>query len=214
VALAALGVGTAFGVAALVREAREARPQSGAAPAEGGPATSQPGPAVRLVPLDGPGDAVSPAPPERYLFTPFVDQGRLPAASLQPGSVKLASLFPRTERLWVTALRSTEGTAAVVVVEESIDRPWGELLIPAERRIFRSFARDRSLGDWLIVVSDVVVLGERDPVPLTAYRWSRDDVEAYAACGISERDLDDCAVAFFRAAHVLMSGLMGFQPSQ
>lgn len=178
-----------------------------AAPGAGGAVLS-------LDPLAGPGDAVSPLPPQRFIFTPFRDQHLLPQASLQPGSVKLADLFPREERLRVIALRSTEGTAAVVLIEQSIDRPWGELLIPAERKIFRSFAADRSLGDWLIVASDVIVLGERDPVPFTVYRWSRDAVEAYADCGISDRDVDRCARQFFRLAQTLMGGLTGFQPSR
>lgn len=169
---------------------------------------------LRLDSLAGPGDAVSPLPPQRFIFTPFREQHLLPQASLQPGSVRLADLFPREERLRVIALRSTEGTAAVVLIEQSIGRPWGELLIPAERRIFRSFAADRSLGDWLIVASDVVVLGERDPVPFTVYRWSRDAVEAYADCGISDRDVDHCARQFFRLAQTLMGGLTGFQPSR
>ena len=71
-------------------------------------------------------------------------------------------------------------------------------MIPAERHLFAEFAADRSLGDWLIVVDDVIVTGGKDPVPLTAYRWPRSIVEQYASCGIPmSLQIEDCTHDFY-----------------
>jgi hypothetical protein len=77
-------------------------------------------------------------------------------------------------------------------------------MIPEERKLFLQFARDPSLGDWLIMITDVDVIDAPDPVPLVAYRWTRDGVEAYAECGIPQSTLiEDCTAAFFRSANMI-----------
>jgi hypothetical protein len=115
--------------------------------------------------------------------------------------------------LRVFALKSTQETAAVILVEVSIHDRWGRLMIPAERQIIQAFADNPTLGKWLILLDDVDIRGEPDPVPLTAYRWTRDDVQKYNECGIPAVDLDACTDAFYRLAKVviLSSRIRGVQ---
>jgi hypothetical protein len=118
---------------------------------------------------------------------------------VQRGSTKLAGVVPLRSHLQIAALHSQNGSAAVEVVEDDFghDR-WGHLMIPAERDIIRAFAADHALGRSLIIVDDVRVHGGADPVPMTGYRWSRSDVEAYARCGIPPRAIDACTSAFYQ----------------
>ena len=74
---------------------------------------------------------------------------------------------------------------------------------PALRKVFAAFAADPSFGEWLVIVDDVKVEGGPDPVPLTAYRWPRAAVEAYAECGIPPDGIDDCTSQFYRTPEVI-----------
>jgi hypothetical protein len=83
------------------------------------------------------------------------------------------------------------------------------LAVPAQRTIFRAFDADPTMGDWLILLVDISVHGLFDPVPLTAYRWDRSEVEAYVACGIPTTGLaldglDPCTQDFYRSANVVV----------
>lgn len=129
----------------------------------------------------------------------------LKAASVQPGTLKLKNLILTHPRLRVTALASSHQTVALGLQEKaSGDQSWGEVMIPEERRLFQRFAKDASLGKWLIVITDVDVTDGPDPVPLVAYRWTRTDVEAYGKCGIPQSTtVDACTDIFYRAAQVL-----------
>ena len=124
---------------------------------------------------------------------------------VQAASVALARPFRNATDLQVSALHSPTGEAAVEVLEtDHGSQRWGRLMIPAERRIISSFAQDTGLGQWLVIVDDVKIHGGPDPVPLTGYRWARKDVEAYAACGIPARAIDDCTSAFYLVASTWM----------
>ncbi len=130
----------------------------------------------------------------------FVFGQPAPAPQIQPPSQVLAGLIGESARLKVEALPSPEGTTAVDLIETSTPRQrWGGLMIPAERAMFSAFAADRTLGQWLVIVDDVNVVRGRDPIPTTAYRWQRSDVEAYARCGIpSAFVIDSCTDAFYQ----------------
>jgi len=120
---------------------------------------------------------------------------------LQAGSLALVVAAGKHPRLRVLALPSPSGTVAVDFLETSPPgHHWGEELFPAERSVFRAFARDPSLGRFLVVLTDVETDGTPDPIPLTAYRWERRDVERYAACGIPNRAIDACTSAFYERA--------------
>ena len=66
--------------------------------------------------------------------------------------------------------------------------------------MFRSFAATSSMGDWLILVTDVNIQGGQDPVPPTGYRWSRDQVSRYVDCGIPATGSNACKSTFFSSA--------------
>jgi hypothetical protein len=120
---------------------------------------------------------------------------------VQAGSSSLVKHLGKHARLKVVALPSPEGTVAVDFSEVSPPgHRWGEVMFPAERNLFRAFALDPSLGDYLVMLTDVQVLKSPDPIPLTAYRWSRGDVALYASCGIPDAEIDDCTTAFYMAA--------------
>ncbi len=120
---------------------------------------------------------------------------------IQAGSVALVGAAGKHPRLRVLALPSPTGTVAIDFLETSPPgHMWGEELFPAERLVFRAFARDQRLGRFLVVLTDVEVHGTPDPIPLTAYRWSRRDVELYAACGIPDRAIDACTTTFYGRA--------------
>ena len=77
-------------------------------------------------------------------------------------------------------------------VEDSTpDLRWGELLWPAQRKVFSAFAADPSLGEWLVIVDDVNVEGGSDAV------------EDYARCGIPPDGIDDCTSEFYTTSEVL-----------
>lgn len=172
----------------------------------GGAGESAPGPGATVAVAAKPpgGDAVAPMQHERkYIF------GQLqPPAQIRDSSLRLLEVIEDHQRLSAVALESTLDTSAVILIEQSPSRPWGELATPAQREMFRAFAEDPSLGRWLIVLVDIEVYGLFDPVPLTAYRWDRDAVEAYATCGIPatglpQDGLDACSLDFYRAADVV-----------
>ena len=136
-----------------------------------------------------------------FLFAPpelVANQVPAPRVNVQPGTVKLQEMMPKHERLEITPLPSTDDTVALGFQETAgeSDR-WGEVLTPALRKLFGHFAADPELGEWLIVVDDVIVLEGPDGVPLTAYRWHRGVVEAYAECGIPPSGIDHCTDQFY-----------------
>lgn len=128
-----------------------------------------------------------------------------------PGSTKrlVASLTPRPH-LQVKALSSATGTAAVAFIETSLQRDdWGAVMTPAERQAFGAFAADPTMGNWLIVFTDVVVKHGSDPIPMTGYRWRRPDVEAYAECGIPSAGLDSCTRVFYATPEMVLLPPLG-----
>lgn len=128
-----------------------------------------------------------------------------PDARVQASSLELAKVVPEHRRLHVAAVPSPDGVSALSLLEESFPRNrWGDVLIPAERRIFAAFAADPALGDWLVIFSDVRVMRGVDPLPATGYRWTRAEVKAYAACGIPPSEIDECTRSFFRSADAVM----------
>jgi hypothetical protein len=144
---------------------------------------------VSLVPLSIP----------QYIFG-----GPIAFPKIQPGSSHLAGLPSQSERLVVRPLPSADGIAAVDLVESSKTKDrWGEVMTPAQRIMFRAFAADPSLGDILVIVDDVKVTDGPDPIPLTAYRWNRVDVERYARCGIPSKGIDACTVSFYATPDTL-----------
>jgi hypothetical protein len=142
------------------------------------------------------GEALVAVPFPQTLFgPPLVD------AEVQPGTIKLKGLIAQHPRLKVTALASSLGTVALGLQETSSGKQrWGEVMIPEERKLFRRFAEDPSVGNWLIVLTDVDVTDGPDAVPLVAYRWHREAVQAYAECGIPQSlSIEECTEAFYRA---------------
>jgi hypothetical protein len=128
-----------------------------------------------------------------------------PAPTVQQGSRTLADLLPKNRRLHVVALPSPAHSAALDLVEDSNPRlKWGELLTPASRAVFRAFAADATMGDWLVIVDDVKVKGGMDPIPLTAYLWPRSALTEYAECGIPSTGLDACTNAFYEKAFMVL----------
>jgi hypothetical protein len=145
---------------------------------------------VSLVPLSIP----------QFIFGPPVV-----TPQVQDASGSLVDLAAPNKRLHVLPLPSPTGTAAIDFIEDSTPAlRWGELMWPAQRKMFAAFAADPTLGEFLVIVDDVNVLGGPDPVPLTAYRWARESVEAYALCGIPKTGIDACTVAFYAAPQVLV----------
>jgi hypothetical protein len=135
----------------------------------------------------------------------FVFGHAVPVPVAQPASRRLAGLVPSSRRLDVTALPSPRDTAAVGLREHTrFDQHWGALSIPAQRQIIAAFAADPTMGSWLVLVTDVDIRGGPDPIPLTAYRWDRQAVEAYAACGIPPVEVDDCTFRFFVAGEAVL----------
>lgn len=146
-------------------------------------------PGVSLVPL---------AIPE-FIFGPPTE-----VPEVQPPSWTLVRLVPKHRHLTVRPLPSGEGTSAINLIEvSSFEERWGRLMTPAQRRIFAAFADDADLGKWLVIVNDVDVTDGPDPIPLTAYRWTRAAVETYALCGIPPSEIDDCTKAFYHASETM-----------
>jgi hypothetical protein len=144
----------------------------------------------------------------------FVFGPEIPTVLVQPGTTTLVRGLSDSKgpKLQIFPLPSPEGTSAVAIRElNKGPTPWGSISTPAQRIVYRSFAGDPKLGDWLVMVTDVAVLDGTDPVPLTAYRWPRTAVEAYAQCGIPaighgvpwER-IDACTDQFFLDAQTVL----------
>jgi hypothetical protein len=166
------------------------------------------GPSLRPVgsiapPSESPGisvDVVAPTLEHNFVF----ERGS-PPVDFQPGSTTLVGLLPKTPGLHVAALQSTKDSVAIFMIEDDPKVAWGALLLPAEKTVFERFAEDPKLGDWLMLIDDVIVPGPKDPVPVTAYRWSRADVEQYVACGIPKPGTqNDCSGIFFRIARTVI----------
>jgi hypothetical protein len=138
-------------------------------------------------------------PTEQTLFGPTLDH-----PSVQPETLRMKSLILRHPRLKVTALPSSDQTVALALEEKSTPKlRWGNVMIPQERRVFLLFARDKSLGGWLIMITHVEVVPGPNPIPMAAYRWARADVEAYAKCGIPQSMvIDACTHTFFDASEM------------
>jgi hypothetical protein len=157
------------------------------------------------------GDAVSPAAGvkggTRWLFR--CDH---PPVAFRQSSVKLANLVGDIHGLGTAGLKSTPDAAAVVLVEDDPAVPWGTHLHGAELAIFRAFARDKSMGAWLILVTDVVVHGSKDPIPPTAYRWSRAEVVTFVLCGMPPLATNPCHDRFWKAADQIVLAPAGGQP--
>jgi hypothetical protein len=144
----------------------------------------------------GPGVDLLPIHVPRFIFGQPTDDPQV-----QPGTSSLVGSLGRRHRLDVVALPSPSGTVAVDFKELSPPGSvWGEVMFPAERALFRAFAKDPSLGDYLVVLTDVEVLRASDPIPLTAYRWARQDVVTYAGCGIPDSAIDACTLRFYQLA--------------
>lgn len=166
------------------------------------------------------GDAVAPIKGKetQYIFCAVTPNPEAANASLQPSTARLGKSVPKLDGLSWTALRSTKDTSAILLVEDRQDVPWGSLIGPAEAQVFKAFAKDKSLGDWLIVITDVVVVkvGVTDPVPATARRWSRQQVESYAKCGIPEAvpltGADACTSAFLSGGLTVFVAFAGGVP--
>ena len=154
------------------------------------------------------GDAVAPAPGVKggrsYLFR--IDR---PPVAIQAPSRRLADLVANIPGLGTAGIPSTEKTAAVILVENSPNTPWGTRLGEAEAKIFARFAANKSMGDWLILVTDVVVQGQ-DPIPFTGYRWTRQQVQQYVSCGIPTSGVNNCKEAFFNKAMSVVLAPQGY----
>jgi hypothetical protein len=155
------------------------------------------------------GDVLFTDPIPQYLF-----ERATPPTAIQESSQDLVKIVLPHKELHVFALNSTKDTAALIVIEVSIHTRWGVLMIPAERKIIRAFADDPTLGKWLILLTDVDVRDEPDPIPLTAYRWTRAMVEQYKQCGIPAVQIDDCTRAFYQAAKTVLVSASVHVPQQ
>jgi hypothetical protein len=182
----------------------------------GGLAAACSGPSLRSVgavpsPSESPGisvDVLAPTLEQNYVF----ERGT-PAVDFQPGSTTMVDLLPKTPGLHVAALKSTKDSVAIFMIEDDPKVAWGALLLPAEKTVFERFAGDPTLGDWLMVVDDVIVPGPKDPVPVTAYRWARADVEQYVTCGIPKPGTqNDCSNIFFRIARTVILQKSNYVP--
>ena len=177
-------------------------PQGAVAPS---PGPTEPGP-EQLQQWGG--LAVIAQPYIQYLFAPpeiVSGDAKAPPTGVRDSTLRLMGAVPSTPRLKLTALASTDGTAALAFQETTpFKSRWGAVMIPAEHKVFSAFAANPNLGNWLIVVDDVIVIGGKDPVPLTAYRWPRSAVDAYAGCGIPKTFVvDDCTHAFYSEAQTV-----------
>jgi hypothetical protein len=159
-------------------------------------------------PSNAEGFAFIAQPHFQYIFAPrdvLLGDVAPPPTDIQIATRDLAAKVATHKRLKLTPLRSTEGTVALAFEESSTEQDrWGGVMIPEERKLFARFAADGALGAWLIVLDDVIVSDGADPVPLTAYRWPRSAVEAYAACGIPPQFvIEDCTHAFYSASDTM-----------
>ncbi len=135
-----------------------------------------------------------------------------PPVAFRKSSVELANLVGDIQGLGTAGLKSTPDAAALVLVEDDPAVPWGTHLHGAELAIFRALARDKSSGAWLILVTDVVVHASKDPVPPTAYRWSRAEVAAFVTCGMPPATSSPCHQRFWQSADQIVLAPAGGQP--
>jgi hypothetical protein len=168
----------------------------------------------RTMALPSPSPSPQPTGGEALVGIPFpqtIFGPPLKTASVQPETMKLKNLILTHPRLKVTALASSHKTVAIGFQEKaSGDQRWGEIMIPEERKLFQRFAMDTSLGEWLIVITDVEVTDAPDPVPLVAYRWTRTAVETFEKCGIPQTvTFNRCTDHFYGAAQVVFLMLGG-----
>jgi hypothetical protein len=132
--------------------------------------------------------------------------------SAQPASLRLAEVVPPHRSLEVRPLASGDGIAAIYLKEVSkVKQRWGRLMTPALRMIFAAFVEDTDKDPWLVIVDDVEVTDGADPIPITAYRWAREVVEAYAACGIPPEGIDACTAAFYSSSEMVFPSPRGQQ---
>jgi hypothetical protein len=155
------------------------------------------------------GDAVSPAlgveGNERYLYR--CDK---PPVDYRESSRTLANLVADIPGMGVKGLKSTADAAAVLLVEDDATVPWGTHVQDAERMIFQTFAKDDQMGDWLILVTDVVVHGVPDPIFPTAFRWTRQEIEDFVDCGIPETGShNECSETWSLAADQIVLAPQG-----
>jgi hypothetical protein len=157
------------------------------------------------------GGAITPAPGvkggTRYIFR--CDK---PKVDFTKSTRELADLAATVPGVGTMGLRSTPDTAAVLIVEDDPAVPWGTRLLAAERKMFERFAAEKGNGEWFILVADVVVHESADPIAPTAYRWTRQDVDAYVSCGIPDTGRNDCSMTFYRSAEVIVLAAQGGPP--
>jgi hypothetical protein len=154
------------------------------------------------------GDAVTPASGvkggKRYLF-----RCDSPPVAVRASSRALVAAVPQVVGLRAIALPSTSDASALYMTEEAPGKAWGALIDGGRKAVLEAFAKDPSAGDWLVMVTDVVVTDGPDPSPPNAYRWTRQQVQDYATCGIPDQGRNDCSTAFFAAAepdnHILLA---------
>jgi hypothetical protein len=145
------------------------------------------------------GDAVSPAAGvkggKRYLFR--CDN---PPVAIRASSRAMVAAMPQVVGLRAIALPSTSDAAALYMTEESPGVPWGTLLDKGRKAVLEAFAKDPAAGSWIVLVTDIVVTDQPDPLPPNAYRWTREQVQTYVDCGIPNAGRNDCSTAFFASA--------------
>jgi hypothetical protein len=140
-------------------------------------------------------DVISPSLDHGFVF----EHGQ-PPVEIQPGSKDLLGRIPGVKGLHTYPLLSTQNSVALLLIEDDASVKWGTHLRPALNVIFEQFAANPTMGDWLIVLDDVVVHEKQDPIPLTAYRWPRANVEEYVACGVPTRGQNACSKKFYLQA--------------
>jgi hypothetical protein len=135
---------------------------------------------------------------------PYVFGGGNPAdATVTRQSRRLATGLRLPDGVRVIPLASTPQTAAVEVLERDPPGNFGDLLAAGQRAVFDRFARDRSLGPWLIVISALEGQGSAIAPPVVD-RWTRASVEAYARCGIPASGSNLCKQRFFSQSREAM----------
>jgi hypothetical protein len=68
------------------------------------------------------------------------------------------------------------------------------------------------MGAWLILITDVVVHGSKDPIPPTAYRWTRREVVTFVTCGMPPAGTSPCFDRFWKSADQIVLAAAGGQP--
>jgi hypothetical protein len=131
-----------------------------------------------------------------------------PAVAYTPATRELANLAATVPGLGSLGLKSTPDAVAVFLQEHDPKVDWGTRLDEAEKKMYETFAADKSMGDWFILVADVIIDGP-DPIAPTAYRWTRQQVEDYVTCGIPATGRNDCSSTFYREAQTIVLAPQG-----